>query len=211
MAIPEACGVWIEQRIKEELDTKGETGDSLREIGRKIAAEVEKYFEAKVSPETIKSKALRMQAGSNEPPQENATNTGDNSGDTGDKLTPVEISAQVEKELPNAGSEREACRIVAEKTGKSPEAVKKAHQREKKQNEKLELWTCTNCGKDSPTTEGFCNSCAAPMPIEKSQKRGDSKTLFELKRLWVRATKKDRILFLEWTKPIRTGDTYEDI
>jgi hypothetical protein len=68
MAIPEACGLWIEQRVQEELDTKGETGASLREIGRTVAAEVEKYFETKVNPETIKSRALRMQAGSNEPP-----------------------------------------------------------------------------------------------------------------------------------------------
>jgi hypothetical protein len=77
------------------------------------------------------------------------------------------------------------------KMGNSPDKPEKA--------KKLEIWTCANCGKDSPTTEGFCNSCAAPMPIEKPQKRGDSKTLFDLKRLWVRATKKDRIIFHEWT------------
>jgi hypothetical protein len=54
MAIPEACGVWIEQRIQEELDTKGETGASLREICRKVAGEVEKYFEEAKMDQKIK-------------------------------------------------------------------------------------------------------------------------------------------------------------
>ena len=72
MAIPEACGLWIEQRVKEELDQKGETGASLREIGRQVAAEVEKYFETKVNPETIRSKARRIEAGSDDPQEENA-------------------------------------------------------------------------------------------------------------------------------------------
>lgn len=67
VAIPEACGIWIEQRVQEELDAKGETGASLREIGRKVAAEVEKYFETRVNPETIKSRALRMKAEQSKP------------------------------------------------------------------------------------------------------------------------------------------------
>jgi len=33
-------------------------------IGREIAREIEKYFEAKVNPETIKSKALRIKSAS---------------------------------------------------------------------------------------------------------------------------------------------------
>jgi hypothetical protein len=41
---------------------------SLRFIGREIAKEIKRLFEAKVNPETIKSRALSM-AGSNEPPQ----------------------------------------------------------------------------------------------------------------------------------------------
>ena len=53
MAIPEACGLWIEQQVQAEVDARGETGASLRAIGRKIAAEVEKFFETKVSPRTI--------------------------------------------------------------------------------------------------------------------------------------------------------------
>ena len=57
MAINEACQVWIEQRIQEELQEKPDSGKSLREIGREIAAEIEKIFEAKVNPETLANRA----------------------------------------------------------------------------------------------------------------------------------------------------------
>jgi hypothetical protein len=66
MAIPEACGLWIEQRVQEEMEERKETGNSIREIGRKVAAEVEKYFETKVSPDTIRKRAER-QGGTNVP------------------------------------------------------------------------------------------------------------------------------------------------
>ena len=69
MAIPEACGLWIEQRVQQELEAKGDTGTSLREIGRVVAAEVEKYFETKINPDAIRMKASRMQSGTNVPPQ----------------------------------------------------------------------------------------------------------------------------------------------
>ena len=76
MAIPEACGLWIEQRVKEELERRGDTGASLREIGRQVASEVEKYFETKVNPNTIRMRASRIEAGTNVPQEENETNTG---------------------------------------------------------------------------------------------------------------------------------------
>ncbi len=66
MAIPEACGLWIEQRVQEEMEQRKETGNSIREIGRKVATEVEKYFETKVSPDTIRKRAER-QGGTNVP------------------------------------------------------------------------------------------------------------------------------------------------
>lgn len=75
MAIPDACSLWIEQRVQEELDSKSETGASLREIGRAVAAEVEKYFEAKVSPNTIYQKVRRTNAGTNVPPEKNNKKT----------------------------------------------------------------------------------------------------------------------------------------
>lgn len=69
MAVPEACAVWIEQRLEEELAEQETTGKSIRAIGREVASEIEKYFETKVSPETIKTKALRIKnkGGSFEP------------------------------------------------------------------------------------------------------------------------------------------------
>lgn len=55
MAINEACQVWIEQRIKEELPT----GKSYRAIGREIAQEIAKVFEAQVNPRTLEKRAER--------------------------------------------------------------------------------------------------------------------------------------------------------
>jgi NAD-dependent DNA ligase len=75
MAIPEACGLWIEQRIEEELQQKKDTGASLREIGRQVAAEVERYFETKVNPRTIEKRAER--SATNVAHTENPTTTSD--------------------------------------------------------------------------------------------------------------------------------------
>ncbi len=47
---------------------------SQRSIGRKVAAEVEKYFETKVNPETISMRASRQSKGvTNVTPEENPT------------------------------------------------------------------------------------------------------------------------------------------
>jgi len=72
MAIPEACGLWIEQRVQEEIDRTKDTGASLREIGRVVAAEVERYFETKVNPRAVEKRAERMTA-TNVAPEENPT------------------------------------------------------------------------------------------------------------------------------------------
>ena len=69
MAINEACSLWIEQRISEELEEKEITGKSLREIGREISAEIERIFEAKVKPGTITVKAYRMEGVTNVTPK----------------------------------------------------------------------------------------------------------------------------------------------
>jgi hypothetical protein len=69
MAINEACQVWIEQRIQEEKST----GKSNREIGRKIAEEIKKLFEAEMSPETIRKRVDRM-VGTNVPPEATTAN-----------------------------------------------------------------------------------------------------------------------------------------
>jgi len=44
VAIPEACGLWIEQRVQEELDNKKDTGASLRSIGISITKEISEMF-----------------------------------------------------------------------------------------------------------------------------------------------------------------------
>lgn len=74
MAIHEACAVWIEQRIDEELKSMSENGETHREISRKLVKEIEKVFETKMKPETIRTRMRRM-AGSNDPPKKNNTKT----------------------------------------------------------------------------------------------------------------------------------------
>lgn len=97
MAINEACQVWIEQRIREELDDGGEK--SLREIGRVIAAEIEKVFEAKVNPGTILTKVAReaRRTVSNETLLENQDAPTVEAGDSGDIIRLVCGVAGIEK------------------------------------------------------------------------------------------------------------------
>lgn len=104
MAIPEACGVWIEQRVQEELDRRGDTGASLRAIGRQVAAEVEKYFETKVNPDAIRMRASRIETGTNVQPKSNPqkeqqlpqtprlTNAGGKREGAGRKPRPIQIN-----------------------------------------------------------------------------------------------------------------------
>lgn len=84
VAINEACQVWIEQRIREELED-GEK--SKREIGRVIAAEIEKVFEAKVNPMTVTMKASRIQGVTNVTQAENQGAPTVKPGHTGHKIS----------------------------------------------------------------------------------------------------------------------------
>lgn len=124
MAINEACQVWIEQRIKDELESGGEK--SLREIGRVIAAEIEKVFEAKVNPGTILTKVAReaKRTVSNETPAEKLDAPTVKPGDSGD------IVREVERKVRAGKSIREAAAEVAETHGKNTETVRKAYSRE---------------------------------------------------------------------------------
>ena len=58
------------RRAGEEVgrNVQPESRQSLRAIGREIAKEIERYFEAKVNPETLRSKIRRI-SGSFDPPQ----------------------------------------------------------------------------------------------------------------------------------------------
>jgi len=56
MAMNEACQLWIEQ----EIDSGLERGDTPYAIGQLIAKEVEKLFEVKIPPETVRSRARRQ-------------------------------------------------------------------------------------------------------------------------------------------------------
>jgi len=136
MAIPEACGLWIEQRVQEELEQKGETGASLRSIGRKVAAEVEKYFEATVKPETISMKASRMNSVTNVTPTSTTSNNTENKKSN-------EIKRAKDGTL--RGGKREG---AGRKPKQEPEAV--------------EYWTC-QCGTENQEGLAFvCKGCGEP-------------------------------------------------
>ena len=130
MAINEACQVWIEQRIKEELETKDESGKSLRAIGRELAAEIERIWEAKVHPRTLEKKAERMDA-TNVAPDEIPTAPTVDAGDTGYKIGPAEVIDMMSGLIKSGKSSREAADIVADKCGKKPAAVRQAYARYK--------------------------------------------------------------------------------
>ncbi len=60
MALNEACQLWIEQRIDEELESQPETGKSDRAIGREVSGEVAKLFETFVSEDAIRIRAASV-------------------------------------------------------------------------------------------------------------------------------------------------------
>lgn len=58
MANPEACEVWIDQRIEEEQGK----GTSHPDIGRIIGEEIFKVFESKIEARTIEQRSRRIVA-----------------------------------------------------------------------------------------------------------------------------------------------------
>lgn len=150
MAIPEACGVWIEQRVQEELENREESKNSLREIGRKVAAEVEKYFETKVNPGTLAAKASRMNRVSNDTPTETPEIIDASSGGGGGLFpaetvteipippadpsvespkTTAELVTEVTVAVDKGTSIREATRKIAEEHEKKPTTLRRAYQK----------------------------------------------------------------------------------
>lgn len=89
----EACQLWIEQRTEQELEL-GEK--SLSEIGRTIAAEIQKLFEATVNPDAIRIRAARIKARTNVQATETPATKRVEGGDNGDKFTPQEVVREVD-------------------------------------------------------------------------------------------------------------------
>lgn len=127
MAVSEACQVWIEQRIEEELQDRGETGKSFREIGRELAAEIEKIFEAKVNPRSLEKKAGRMTA-TNVAPKESTTNQEDKVETVEpqqEEWTKDRVLETMNSLVDGGLSIREASRQVAAESGRTPHGVRR--------------------------------------------------------------------------------------
>jgi hypothetical protein len=88
-------GISREQRIEEELQERSDTGKSLREIGRELAKEIERVFEAKVNPRSLEKRAGRLTA-TNVAPDENPTPAPIEAGNTGNKLNAREAVKRVD-------------------------------------------------------------------------------------------------------------------
>lgn len=94
MALNEACQVWIEQRIEEELADQTDNGKSIVRIATELQAEIEKVFQAKLSITCLRSKVSRKRCANAQQPGTPAT-TPVQAGNSGNKLTPQEVVVQV--------------------------------------------------------------------------------------------------------------------
>lgn len=87
------------KHIEEELSEHGDTKKSLREIGRELAAEIERVFEAKVNPGTLFERARvadrKLSA------SENVDVAPLNPGDSGDKSRPATYLPAVIRYFPS--------------------------------------------------------------------------------------------------------------
>ncbi|OGR37105.1 MAG: hypothetical protein A2051_06815 [Desulfovibrionales bacterium GWA2_65_9] len=131
MAINEACQVWIEQAVAEEI----EGFDGSKPIGtlaRELAKEVERVFQTAINHEAIRAKMRRLQASR---PNGRDAATPDNdtqkSADIADKLTPEMIVNAVEGKVKEGKSVREATKEVAAAHGKKPDTIHRSYSREK--------------------------------------------------------------------------------
>jgi len=166
---------------------------SQRAASRKIAEETEET-EAAVRQRIIKGKKEVVRG---KPPEETPIKSDSKGGDSGDKLTPPKIAKEVKKELLKTGSERQAAKIVAQKTGKPESSVRRTYQREVEKakqpvvtpaSEPIVIpkpkpvtdWTCSTCGTTYPIHVGECSKCklAASLPTDKNNtpKRSNQKS-----------------------------------
>ena len=128
MANREACELYIEQQIEEAL----EEGKTPYLIGKEISTMIERIFETKIPPRTLESRAARKKAAvtSNEASESTCGIYEEKSGSSGN-IGPRTVASMVENEVKKTGSERQAAKVVAEKTGKPEDSVRVTYRREK--------------------------------------------------------------------------------
>jgi phage N-6-adenine-methyltransferase len=154
MAVPEVCQVWIEQRIQEELEAKGETGASLRSIGRMIADEVERLFEARVKPGTIKERARRLLSGTTVPPKSQHPET----------IADYEPPAIILDRMPQGGGDRRSAEYQTTKdvlSAEEREALSRSYPYVCHCGESFDepVWHCKGCGYHWSMRHFECTNC----------------------------------------------------
>ena len=133
--ISQACALWVDQRIEEELKDQPITNKSLRKIGSEIAIEIEKYFEVKINPRTITTKIQRKKSDSNESHNLTTRNNNKKSGNNGNKIKTIQTIKKVKNKVDKGKSIRQASKEVADETGISAGSIKNTFLRNKKKQE----------------------------------------------------------------------------
>lgn len=125
MAINEACQVWIEQRIQEELESGA---DNLSALGRELAAEVERVFQTRISPDTLRKRADRF-IRTNVQQEYSPTPTLPEPGDSGDMVTAENVQERINRLVAKGRSIRDAAEVLSEQTGQKAESIRKMFSR----------------------------------------------------------------------------------
>lgn len=92
-------------RPEEELQERGDTGKSLREIGREIAKEIERVFDAKVNPISLGRRAAEKDAARNRSHPQTPATAPVQAGNTGNTEDAISEISRLHGEICNAGGE----------------------------------------------------------------------------------------------------------
>ena len=133
--ISQACALWVDQRIEEELKDQPITNKSVRRIGLEISREIEKYFEVKVNPSTIERRTERKKSATNVAHNLTTRNNNKKSGNNGNKIKTIQTIKKVKNKVDKGKSIRQASKEVADETGISAGSIKNTFLRNKKKQE----------------------------------------------------------------------------
>jgi Holliday junction resolvase-like predicted endonuclease len=185
VVLNEACQLWLEQRVEEELAEGNE--NSLREIGRTIAAEIEKVFEVKVKPRSIEKRAERMRA-TNVAPTENPHKQREFRGSCGAQISRDQAIDEVEKRVAAGEPLKTTAREVSKKTDIGEHGLRNAVKRKKQKKLALTAKVVTSKAKTPPHKTDFAIRYAkmAIADLECIGDHPDKEEAFDLVATWIK-------------------------
>lgn len=132
MAISEACGLWIQQRLEEEIDQRGDTMASVTAIAKMVAEEVNRIFESDIKPESIRYHARKISNRRNLQSDVTTSNNTEKKCNKVQQINTIEAVNMMDQEIEKGETRQVAAHKVAKKTGKNEGSLRVAHQREEK-------------------------------------------------------------------------------